>query len=138
MSDQDVAAFQKANLTGHRPTWTVSTNDRKRAGDNAFTRQPGGFMHGFAFDDPFGVLGGTTRAKGASDKEPAKPVRKAERKCLRALDLDANATSRDIKARFKLLVKRHHPDHNGGDRRSEDQLREVIQAYNYLKEAGLC
>ena len=44
----------------------------------------------------------------------------------------------DIKTRFKLLVKRHHPDHNGGDRRSEDKLREVIQAYNYLKEAGLC
>ena len=138
MSDQDVAAFQKANLTGHRPTWTMSTNDRKRAGDNAFTRQPRGFMHGFAFDDPFGVLGGTRGAKDARDKEPAKPVRKAERKCLRALDLDANATGRDIKARFKLLVKRHHPDHNGGDRRSEDQLREVIQAYNYLKEAGLC
>ena len=44
----------------------------------------------------------------------------------------------DIKARFKLLVKRHHPDANGGDRTCEDKLREIIQAYNYLKSAGLC
>jgi curved DNA-binding protein CbpA len=36
------------------------------------------------------------------------------------------------------LVKRHHPDANGGDRASEAQLREIIAAYNYLKSAGLC
>jgi DnaJ-class molecular chaperone len=42
-----------------------------------------------------------------------------------------------IKARFKELVKRHHPDANGGDKRSENRLREIIQAYNYLKQAGL-
>ena len=45
--------------------------------------------------------------------------------------------AREIKARFKELVKRHHPDANGGDRGSEDRLREIIQAYNYLKQAGL-
>ena len=42
----------------------------------------------------------------------------------------------EIKARFKALVKRHHPDANGGDRSSEDRLREIIQAYNYLKSVG--
>ncbi len=138
MSDKDVAAFQKANLTGHRPTWTVSTNGAKRASKDTFTRHTGGFMHGFTFDDPFGALGGATGARGPREYEPAKPIRKAERKCLRALDLNSLATGQDIKTRFKLLVKRHHPDHNGGDRRSEDKLREVIQAYNYLKQAGLC
>lgn len=138
MSDSDVAAFQKANLTGHRPTWGMSTNGRKRAGENAFNANHDGFTHGFAFDDPFGVLGGATGAEGPREYKPAKPIRKVERKSLRALGLDVSATPLAIKTRFKLLVKRHHPDHNGGDRRSEDQLREVIQAYNYLKEAGLC
>jgi len=38
--------------------------------------------------------------------------------------------------RFKELVKRHHPDANGGDRSTEDRLVEVIQAYNYLKSVG--
>ena len=40
-------------------------------------------------------------------------------------------------ARYTELVKRCHPDANGGDKRSEDKLREIIQAYNYLKQAGL-
>src|SRR5207245_197937 len=31
---------------------------------------------------------------------------------------------------------RLHPDANGGDRSSEDRLREIIQAYNYLKSIG--
>jgi curved DNA-binding protein CbpA len=34
-------------------------------------------------------------------------------------------------------VKIHHPDANGGDSRSEEKLREILQAYNYLKQAGL-
>ena len=45
-------------------------------------------------------------------------------------------TPADVKAKFKLLVKRHHPDANGGDRACEDRLREIIQAYNYLKSVG--
>jgi len=61
-----------------------------------------------------------------------------ERKCLIQLNLDVTATKEEIKTRFKDLVKRHHPDLNSGDKRSEDKLREVIQAYNYLKKAGLC
>jgi len=65
-------------------------------------------------------------------------VRNAERKAFDTLGLDAEATATDIKAKFKLLVKRHHPDANGGDRSCEDRLREIIQAYNYLKSVGLC
>ena len=55
------------------------------------------------------------------------------------LELDARADEAAIKARYKELVKRHHPDANGGDRSSEDKLREIIQAYNYLQieQAGL-
>ena len=60
-----------------------------------------------------------------------------ERKALEALSLDEGADRQRIKARFKELVKRHHPDANGGDKRSENKLREIIQAYNYLKQAGL-
>jgi len=138
MSDKDVAAFQKANLTGHRPTWGMSTNGRKRAGKNEPGANPDGFKAGLAFDDPLGVLGGSSGTEVPPEYNPAKQIRKVERRSLSALGLDIHATSQDIKTRFKLLVKRHHPDHNGGDRRSEDQLREVIQAYNYLKEAGLC
>jgi DnaJ-class molecular chaperone len=52
---------------------------------------------------------------------------------LTTLELGGEATPAKIKARYKDLVKRHHPDANGGDRSSEDRLREIIQAYNYLR-----
>ena len=44
----------------------------------------------------------------------------------------------DIKAAYKALVKKHHPDANGGDRGSEERFRAVIQAYQLLKQAGFC
>ena len=63
-------------------------------------------------------------------------IRNAERKAFGVLGLDADASAQDVKTRFKALVKRHHPDANGGDRSSEDKLREIIQAYHYLKSVG--
>ena len=49
---------------------------------------------------------------------------------------EVGADKAEIKAKFKMLVKRHHPDANNGDRGTEDKLREIIQAYNYLKTTG--
>jgi len=56
---------------------------------------------------------------------------------MRTLELPDTAGKEDIKAKFKELVKVHHPDANGGDSRFEEKLREIIQAYNYLKQSGL-
>ena len=64
-------------------------------------------------------------------------MRNAERKALHELGWKRAPSKVEIKARFKVLVKRHHPDANGGDRAMEDKLREIIQAYNYLKSAKL-
>ena len=65
-------------------------------------------------------------------------MRNAERKAFDTLGLEVDAEPSEIKARFKELVKRHHPDANGGDRSTEDRLVAVIQAYNYLKSAKFC
>jgi curved DNA-binding protein CbpA len=43
-----------------------------------------------------------------------------------------------VKAQYKTLVKRLHPDANGGSRANEDKLREIIQAYGRLRETGFC
>ena len=53
------------------------------------------------------------------------------------LNLEENATLHDIKARYKELVKRFHPDANGGDRGTEERLRQVIRAYGHLRATGL-
>ena len=57
----------------------------------------------------------------------------AERKALHVMGLGPDATLEDVKAKYKALVKQHHPDANGGDRSTEDRLIEIIKAYNYLK-----
>src|SRR5207253_350418 len=89
--------------------------------------------------DPFGVFrdfGAGAAADRDSRGAAARPIRNAERKALDTLGLEPDASPQEAKARFKALVKRHHPDANGGDRSSEDRLREIIQAYNYLKSIG--
>ena len=53
---------------------------------------------------------------GARRRSRADRSKRLERKCLRQLNLEDSATKADIKARFKELVKRLHPDHNKGDR----------------------
>ena len=65
-------------------------------------------------------------------------LRNGERRALFRLGLDETATGDDIKKRYKTLVKRLHPDANGGSRANEDKLREVIRAYDFLRAAGLC
>ena len=72
----------------------------------------------------------------AAGKGAAAMAAAAERHYLDTLGLEAEASTHEVKTRFKQLVKRHHPDANGGDRSSEDRLREIIQAYNYLKSIG--
>jgi len=52
------------------------------------------------------------------------------------LGLPRGASKDDVKRAYRRLAKQHHPDANGGDRSSEERLREIIQAYNYLKSIG--
>ena len=134
MSDDAVAQYQKDAITGHRPTWKLGSlgGQRGRASSHR--------SDGWAAEDPFGLFG-EAAAGGTSHARPTAEGRKilnAQRRALDVLGLEADAKRTDIKARFKVLVKRHHPDANGGDRGSEDQLRDIIAAYNYLKSAGFC
>jgi curved DNA-binding protein CbpA len=133
MSDDAVAEYQKDSITGHRPTWKLGSLGGSRSGGR--TRRAG-----WAAEDPFNLFG-EGAVNGAGHARPTAEGRKilnAQRRALDVLGLEADAKRADIKAKFKVLVKRHHPDANGGDRGSEDQLREIIQAYNYLKSAGFC
>ncbi len=82
-------------------------------------------------------LFGQRRAAGAKP-EPKKPQRGiAARRALDQLGLDETADAETIRSRYKNMVKRLHPDANGGDRSLEDKLREIIRAYNYLKSVKL-
>jgi DnaJ domain len=136
MSDDAIARYQKDDVTGHRPTWKMGSLGGKRSR----TSRPDFRQPGWAAEDPLGLFG-EGAAPGNGHARPSSEGRKilnAQRRALDVLGLEPDAKRADIKARFKVLVKRHHPDANGGDRGSEDQLREIISAYNYLKSAGFC
>jgi hypothetical protein len=133
MSADDIARYQKDAVIGHRPTWKMGMNGGRPASRSHSSRlRP-------EADDPFGVFrefGGAAGARAQRRATEARSVRNAERKALDTLGLEPDASAQEVKARFKALVKRHHPDANGGDRSSEDRLRDIIQAYNYLKSIG--
>jgi hypothetical protein len=135
MSDDAIARYQKDAVTGHRPTWKMGLNGKQPDGAETMRFQPG---FGAA-SDPFGMFTDFNQTRPRAEPvRNGRMIRNAERKALDALGLEGDATAPDIKARFKMLVKRHHPDANGGDRTCEDKLREIIQAYNYLKSVGFC
>jgi len=138
MADDAVAAYQKDALTGHRPTWGMGTNGAAQHSAPRF-----GQSWEFEVSDPFQFMRGPGAFRATPGPEPEgdaprRRLKPLEQRSFDALDLDANATGPEIKARYKALVKLHHPDANGGDRSFEDRLRQIIQAYNHLKSAGFC
>ena len=138
MSEDDISRYQKDALIGHRPTWKMGMNGG-RAGGRSYSARFRPDMEDAA--DPLGLFRHFGAAARAADGErlrrrETRVIRNAERRALDVLGLEPEATAAEIKVRFKALVKRHHPDANGGDRSTEDKLRDIIQAYNYLKSIG--
>jgi hypothetical protein len=133
MGDDDVIAYQRSAETGHRPTWNMGVRGGNPDGEarrSTFAR---------AHSDSFGFFGGGAAGARKESNEPERrPLKNLERRSFAALDLEGTEAGSEIKARYKGLVKRLHPDANGGDRSSEDRLRQIIQAYHYLKSAGFC
>ena len=143
MADNDIGAWIKASRTGHRPTWKLGENSwaeskRARAGKpGAKKGRDRGFKHDADMKDPHKLFEEHARQRGAAGgMRPS--VGNAQRKALDTLGLEPGVSANEIKAQYKLLVKRFHPDANGGSRETEDRLREIITAYNYLKDAGVC
>lgn len=135
LSDSEVARYQKEALTGHRPTWGMGVNKKVKHSPLNDPGPSGSAGARARMNDTFGFF------EDAGSKAPEPRLRKLkslEAKAFDTLGLKANATSDDIKSKYKELVKKHHPDANGGDRGSEERFRDVIQAYQMLKSAGFC
>jgi hypothetical protein len=89
------------------------------------------------FNDPLGMardFGGADAFAGRRAKS-GHVLSDADMKALKSLDLGVDASPADIRRAYKTLVRRTHPDANGGDRRHEAKLQAVVQAYTHLKSA---
>lgn len=130
MNESQIRAAQSASSNGDRPTWSFEASRHSReamAAKASATR---------AFADPLGVFA-AARRRAAEAPAPERRIGKMERNALADLDLDGGADAQVIRARYIELVKRCHPDTNGGDRSAEHRLQRVIKAYQILRKAKL-
>jgi hypothetical protein len=130
MDDVAIERFRDEAVLGHRPTWPLGKRAAKlrtgmRHQDPLHVHDSHALFEEDAADNPRG---------------PRRPERQLTRLQIMAMDtlqLAHNATLIEIKARYKELVKRFHPDANGGDRGAEERLKQVIKAYGVLRQSGL-
>lgn len=141
MSDDEIAAHaQKMNAPGSRETWAFGSNPMGKSNP-----QPSNFktrdFSGRRFHDPNNLFArvqrNQARASGSTHTERQVTLTAQDKMALETLGLEGRKSREEIKSAYKSLVKIHHPDANGGDKRSEDRLRAIISAYNHLKAKGL-
>ncbi len=127
MDRHEIEHYQKEDVTWHRPTWRLGGNRRMSGAArlNAAWRR-GDFTDSYSlFDDDDDPAAGDPGLR----RMPA-----PEREALAILNLPSTASGSEIKARYKELVKRLHPDVNGEDKQAVDQLKTVIEAYRTLSQ----
>ncbi len=135
MSEGEVRRRQQEELfTGGRPTWEMKAGKFSREAA-AFAGKAGTAK---GYRDPFNLFGnGGPQARRPEPEDAGRHLGKIERGALADLDLEAGATGPDIRTRYTELVRRTHPDANGGDRSGEHKLQRVIKAYQTLRKAGM-
>ena len=50
------------------------------------------------------------------------------------LGVDRNANETDLKASYRKLALKYHPDRNSGDKESEEMFKEASEAYEVLRD----
>jgi hypothetical protein len=121
MNEDEIERARRDDTVGWRPTWPMGPNsaiyrldpEQLRAAFNRFFEEH---------------VGGTESAPPRAPRATT-----PEEEALAVMDLDSSATQDEVKARYKALVKQHHPDANGGDKAAEERLKSINQAYTFLK-----
>ena len=122
MNDSEIEAEIRHDTVWQRPSWRLG--DRYGPGYAARIR------------DYFGMFSGGTQHGRRNDnraREAAERVLSAREQALAVFEIEPPFTPVRLKARYKALVKLHHPDAHGGDKVAEEKLKIVNQAYATLK-----
>ena len=129
MNEGQIERERERSATGDRPTWQFKASRQSREAA-AFAAGAGR-----AFADPLGLFRASRRR--AEQAQAERKLGRLERNALADLDLTEAATGPEIRARYTVLIKRCHPDTNGGDRSAEQKLQRVLKAYKQLQQAKL-
>ena len=123
MSQDEIEAHIRYDTVWQRPTWPLGNLGAQHGRDPLD-----------AIRDGFGLF--SERERERQEAEERWKPRTAEEKALSVLGMKPPAVFAEIKARYKELVKRLHPDAYGGDKGAEEQLKVINQAYSTLKQAA--
>lgn len=113
MNENDIYAFQRDATTGHRPTWRMDQLKGTQAS---------------RLEEAFGRMFGNSRAF----KAEARPIGAREKDALAVLDLEHPSDKAKIKAQYRELVKKYHPDVNHGNNLTEETFKKITHAYHHL------
>lgn len=127
LSDEEVEARVRADTVWHRPTWPLGAG--RHLSEEMLRAEA------LAFGKLGQKPGSKRREGGAWGEKKAGPGKDApERRALSDLNLSAPVTFSEIRSRYIELVKRLHPDANGGSPVREDRLKTINRAYALLRE----
>jgi len=124
MSNPQVEQEIRNDTVWRRPTWPLGGNEG------------GAFNPHMKFRDDLGAFEAAASARrqqkheSTDTSEPAPHIRRA----LQIMEIEPPVTLTELKSRYKELVKRLHPDANGGDTVAEDKLKDINQAYATIKK----
>ncbi len=118
MGPDEIENEIRHSTTWNRPTWPMGAKTAHRR------------FH-FASDDPLSAF--DQAGDDAAPRHP--PSQTPEQTAMSMLDLKPPITIAILKRRYKELVKRHHPDANGGDKAAEERFKDINQAYHLLLRA---
>ena len=86
-------------------------------------------------DDPHQILGANATRNPGKSITGTRKLPPTERRALDILEAKDHWTRAEIRKSYKALIKVLHPDMNGGDRGHEEQLSEVVWAWDQIKES---
>ena len=86
-------------------------------------------------DDPHQVLGENATRNPGKSVTGTRKLPPTERRAIEILEAKDHWTKAEIRRAYKSLIKVLHPDMNGGDRSQEEQLSEVVWAWDQIKNS---
>lgn len=125
MSPGEIEAELRADSSWQRPSWPLGSLGATARLDGALEDE----LHAFIFR-PRAARPPNVHPHAAPPPSPAPPELKD---ALGVLGLIWPVSLATVKARYKELAKRHHPDANNGDKRSEEILKTINLAYAALR-----
>ena len=131
MTDDEVEADVRLDTVWHRPSWPLGGNPgdiRGRYGDQPFSPE-----------DLMGRMGAFGPDWHPADSHAKRPGQEAKPETRQAwavavFSLSGPVEVEAVKGRYKELVKRYHPDTNGGDKAAEEKVKEINEAYQIILE----